>query len=229
MCKKLGQNVQKNLYEKHYDKLIQSVEEFIKNYSLCNVAQNAVIVLEKIILYCDGEILQRIKLKCENIYMVTPDYHYITTKILPAINLLIRHHRLITDSLFNGSPDIELTYYYILSPKCKEEFELLDINHVIKIQEVAPMLAARFESDNADDPMAVMQASSPITTRNSNDNVLAMQQPLIIPAASDTKPVDASVSHNFVDKTLSDMNTQSELNTSLPPQSDDILSNAKPG
>ena len=196
LCKKLSQNVFKNLYEKNYDRLIQSVEEFIKNYSLCGIAHNAVTVLEKIILYCDGEILQKIKFKCEQIYMVTPDYHYITTLILPTIKLFIRHHRQISASLCNGSPDIELTYYYILSDKCKEEFELLDINHSIKIQGVAPILAANY----ADDPIGgALESPSPINAGNNNDdvNALAMQQSLIIPAASDTKPVDISVSQDF--------------------------------
>ena len=43
--------------DRNYDKLIQTVEEFIKNYPLCNVAQEAVIMVKKIIPYCDGELL----------------------------------------------------------------------------------------------------------------------------------------------------------------------------
>ena len=228
LCKKLGQNVQKNLHEKNYDQLIKVVEEFINNYSLHNIAQNAVILLEKIILYCDGETSQKMKLKCEKVYMVTPDYHYLATIILPAMKIFIRHHRQITSSLCNGSRDIESTYCYILSDKCREEFELLDINHAIKIREVAPMLAAKYESDYADDPMTVMHASLPIATSN-RDNILALQQSLTIPTTSDTKPVDMSVSHDFLDSSLSKAKTQSRLNTSLPPQSDAILSNTKPG
>jgi len=37
MCRKLNQKAQRNLYKK-YDELIQTVEEFNKNYPLCNVA-----------------------------------------------------------------------------------------------------------------------------------------------------------------------------------------------
>ena len=41
VCREFTQSVQKNFHEKDYDKLIQTVEEFIQNYPLCNVAQNA--------------------------------------------------------------------------------------------------------------------------------------------------------------------------------------------
>ena len=83
LCRKLNQSVQRNLYDKNYDKLIQTVEEFIKNYPLCNVAQKAVTVVKKIIPYCDGELLHYMMMKCENLQMSTHDYHQNTTLTLP--------------------------------------------------------------------------------------------------------------------------------------------------
>ena len=138
MCRKLNQSVQRNLYEKNYDKLIQIVEEFIKNYPLCNVAQKAV-TIKKIIPYCDGELLHYMMMRCEELQIMTPDYHFITTLLLPSIKLFIKLHKQITSSLLNGSPDIELTYHYIRSGKFDEDLELVDTNYLIKLQEVAPM------------------------------------------------------------------------------------------
>ena len=138
LCRKLNQSVQRNLYENNYDKLIQSVEEFIKNYPLGNVAQKAVTMVKKIIPYCDGKLLHCMMWRCEELQMMTPDYHSITTYVLPLIKLLIKLHKQITSSLQNGSPDIELTYRYIRSDKYNEEEELVMINHFIKLQEVAP-------------------------------------------------------------------------------------------
>ena len=138
LCRKLNQSVQRNLYEKNYDKLIQTVEEFIKNYPLCNVAPKAVTMVKKIIPYCDGELLHYMMMKCEDLQMMTHDYHPITTIILPIIKLRIKEHKQITSSLHNGSPDIELTYHYFKSGKYSEERELVITNHLIKLQEVAP-------------------------------------------------------------------------------------------
>ena len=138
LCRKLNQSVQRNLYDKNYDKLIQTVEEFIKNYPLCNVAQKAVTMVKKIIPYCDGELLHYMMMRCEYLQMNTHDYHEITTLALPHIKLNIKHHKQITSSLLNGSPDIELTYHYIRSGKYDEESELLSTNQLIKLQEVAP-------------------------------------------------------------------------------------------
>ena len=139
LCRKLNQSVQRNLYENNYDKLIQTVEEFIKNYPLCNVAQKAVTTVKKIIPYCDGELLHYMMMKCEKLQMKTHDYHDITTLGLPHIKLRIKQHKQIISSLHNGSPDIELTYYYIMSGKYNEEEELVKANHLIKVQEVAPI------------------------------------------------------------------------------------------
>ena len=123
MCRKLNQSVERNLYERNYDKIIQTVEEFIKNYPLCNVSQKVVTMVKKIIPYCDGELLLYMMMKCENLQMYTPDYHNITTLTIPHIKLDIKLHKQITSSLLNGSPDIELTYRYIMSGKSNEERE----------------------------------------------------------------------------------------------------------
>ena len=138
LCRKLNQSVQGNLYDKNYDKLIQSVEEFIKNYPLCTVAQKAVTMVKKIVPYCDGELLHYMMMVCEGLQIKAHDYHDITTLTLPLIKLQITLHEQITSSLLNGSPDIELTYHYIMSGKYDEEYELLNTNHLIKLQEVAP-------------------------------------------------------------------------------------------
>ena len=138
LCRKLNQSVQRNLYDKNYDKLIQTVEEFIKNYPLCNVAQQVVTMVKKIIPYCDGELLHYMMTMCERLQMKTHDYHHITTFVLPDIKLSIKLHKQITSSLLNGSPDIELTDHYIRSDKYIEERELVRTNRLIKLQEVAP-------------------------------------------------------------------------------------------
>ena len=143
LCRKLNQNVQRNLYEQKYNKLIQYVEEFIKNYPLCILAQKAVAMAKMIIPYCDGESLHFIVMKCEWLQGMTSDYHMITTIILP---LLIKQLEKITSSLQNGSPDIELTYHYFMSDKCSEEEELVYTNHLIKLQEVAPNHVQGFAS-----------------------------------------------------------------------------------
>ena len=140
LCRKLNQSVQRNLYD---DKLIQTVEEFIKNYPLCNVAQKAVTMVKKIIPYCDGELLHYVMISCENLEMMTHDYHMITILTLPHIKLRINVHKQITSSLLNGSPDIELTHHYIMSGKYHEELELVDTNRLIKLQEVAPNFVQR--------------------------------------------------------------------------------------
>ena len=138
LCRKLNQSFQRNLYEKNFDELIQTVEEYIKNYPLCNVAQKAVTMIEGVIPYCDSNLQLNMKLRCEDFLVKTPGYHCITTFILPSLKLDIKLHNQITTSLLNGSPFIELTYHYIMSDKVAEEREIVATNYLIKLQEVAP-------------------------------------------------------------------------------------------
>ena len=146
LCRKLNQSVQRNLCEQKYDKLIQTVEEFIKNYPLCIVAQKAVTMVKRIIPYCDGELLYFVIMKYEQLVTFTSDYHTITTGVLPTIKLYVKQHNEITSSLNNGSPDIELTYHYFMSGKCYEEVELVEDNRLIKLQEVAPNSVQQYAS-----------------------------------------------------------------------------------
>ena len=148
LCRKLNQSVQRNLYEKNYDKLIQIVEEFNTNHPLNNVAQKAVTMVKNIIPYCDGELLPYMITKCEWLQIKTHDYHDITTYVIPKIKLYIKLHKQISSSFHTGSPDIELTFHYFVSGKYNEELELVETNHLIKLQEVAPNFVLRQELHN---------------------------------------------------------------------------------
>ena len=138
LCRKLNQEVQRNLFEQSYDKIIHIIEEFMKSYPLCSVAQEAVTMVKKIIPYCDGEVLHYMMEQCELLQRMTYDYHGITISILPQIMLYIKQHKQITDALLKGSPDTELTYHYFTSGKDGEEYELAETNCLIRLQEVAP-------------------------------------------------------------------------------------------
>ena len=141
LCRTINQNIQKNLYEKNYDELIQTMES-VKNYPSCIVAQKTVAMVKSIIPHCGGELNQTtfiIKILCEYLQKLTPEYHSIYTLIIPAIKLYIKLHKQITASLLKGSPHVELTYHYIIN-KFNEEIDLVEVNHYFKVQEVAPKL-----------------------------------------------------------------------------------------
>ena len=120
--------------------IIQTVEKFIRNHPLCNIAKRAAaLVMDRIIPYCDGEQQYYIMVRCEGLQMKKSDYHYITTFLVPAMKLYIRLHKQITTSLLSGSADIERTHRYIRSGKFDREYELLGINEYKKLREIAPI------------------------------------------------------------------------------------------
>ena len=138
LCRRLNQRVQRILLEQSYHELIQAIEEFIKIYPLCSIAQKAVTMVKKILPYCDGELLHDVMWKWEHLHILTCNYHPMTTSVLPRIKLHVKEHKQITGSLLSESPDIELTYHYFMSGKHDEEAGLVKTNRLIKLQEVAP-------------------------------------------------------------------------------------------
>ena len=142
LCRKLNQGVQRILYEKEYDKLIPTVQKFMRIYPICNIAEKAIIIVNKILPYCEGELLDILNGGCECLYLMTLDYHQITTATIPCIKLHIKHIKQITSALTNGSPDIERMYHYFVSDKYQEDHDLLVVDHLIKVQNVAPKYVA---------------------------------------------------------------------------------------
>ena len=145
LCKTLHQGVQRSIHEKSYDKLIQTLEDWIKSYPLFNIASKADDVMNKIISCCTEN--QKLLLCTRDFqqYLVVylRDYHQLNTFALPHIKFCINLCERMNTSLLNGSPDVELTYYYFWSDKCNEDLQSLNDNHLFKIQKVAPNIVQK--------------------------------------------------------------------------------------
>ena len=138
-CRKLNQSTKRHLHEKSYDKFIQAIEEIIiKDYPLWPVTQKAVVIVKEIITYSGGMTLQHMTRICEFLQVWTRDHHFTITTTLPYIKLHIKLHERITSSLLNGSPSIMETYNYIMNNEFNEELNILNVNRLIKQQDVAP-------------------------------------------------------------------------------------------
>ena len=138
LCRKLNQSVQRILYERDYDKLIPAMQEFMRMYPLFNVTQKAVSIAREIIPYCEDELLSAINNSSEYLHLITSDYHMFCSLIIPMDKIYIEFLKRITSALMNGSPDIELTYNYFKSDKYLEDLDLVSVNYLIKLQEIAP-------------------------------------------------------------------------------------------
>ena len=134
MCRKLNQNVNKFFHERRFDEIIRSIENFIKTYHMCQVAQEAV-NMTKIIVGC--YINDDMKKMFEHFHIRTHDYHDIITLLLPHITLYLNLHKDITDLLQNELQDIEIPSRSMLD-KFNENWELVYNNYRIKLQDVAP-------------------------------------------------------------------------------------------
>ena len=137
LCRKVNHGIQKHLCEKNYDKLIQSVEEYISNYPLFKIAEKAIATVKKLIPYYEGKTLQHTKMRYKYLQNLTCDYHPITTLLLPRLQLHVDLHKRITSSLVTGSHNIEQTYHYIESGKFMEECKLVMIKNLIKLKDIA--------------------------------------------------------------------------------------------
>ena len=138
LSRTLNQNVQRYLAEGNYHSLIQSIETYKNKYPITTVGQKAVNIVQKVIPYCDGELLHYITWGCEHLQMKTHDYHTITLQILPQIQLYTKELQLIYTSLQKGQSDIRAARQYFLSGQHDEASKSIETNCKIKLQEVAP-------------------------------------------------------------------------------------------
>ena len=143
LCRRINQMVERILFQRDYHNLYQTVKEFNRIYPFHSIAQKAVTMIKKIFPYCDDELLQYMQRTYEHLILLTSDYHDMTISLLPCIKLYAKLLNRITGSLLNGSPDIELTYHYIMSGKRSEEIELINnVNKILKHKEVAPSVVS---------------------------------------------------------------------------------------
>ena len=139
LCRKLNQMIERNLHEKSFHAMTQTIEEFMKNYPLCHIAEKAASMVEmKIKPYCDVAQHEYITLRCESLHMLKHGYHEISLTLLPEIKLFLELHRQISISLCKGPRDIQQTYQYLRSGKFKEKYMKLETDACIKLQKVAP-------------------------------------------------------------------------------------------
>ena len=100
LCRRLNQGVQKNLSKKDYDKVIQSVQDYINSYPLSAVVKKAITILKKAIPYC-----HEVSQLCDQLRLLTPECHRMTTITFPGIKFFIKLHKEGHNLLSSGSDD----------------------------------------------------------------------------------------------------------------------------
>jgi len=140
-----NQKVQKYMYEKNFDSLLHTVQEYCKNYPIGLIALNCIKLVKSIIPdipRCEDEAIYRIMIKCEMLEIKTPNYNIITLLQLPRIKLYIEQFRRIESALRAGSPDTETVYHSITT---SDMFQPIYMNYLNKIREVAPNFAHQLQ------------------------------------------------------------------------------------
>ena len=140
----LNQKVQRCLYEKNYDCLIETVEDYCRNIPGCEVALESVVTFKKVMPYCCNKTLNYFTKQCEYLSLLTPEYHEATALLLPVISMHVELHKQISSSLNNGSPNAQSIYQRVMSDTFNEEFQILRSNWLFKIQEVAPGIVREY-------------------------------------------------------------------------------------
>ena len=121
LCRKLNQGVQKNLFKKDYDKVIQSVQDYINSYPLGTVTKKIITMVKKAIPYC-----HEVSQLCEIFWSYTPEYHRMTTITFPGIKFYMNLHKEGHIILLSGSDDdIKKTCDFYKTSKFIDAVELI--------------------------------------------------------------------------------------------------------
>ena len=140
LCRKLNQEVERIFHTKKYIEITEVIKKFIKYYPMCNIAQKAVALVHKILVYVDST---HFKIWCEQLQLLTPGYHRIIALMLPQVKVHLKAHGKINSAILSRLSDIERTYRYLTAGQYDEDIKLVDTEYLIKLQEVAPMFVSQ--------------------------------------------------------------------------------------
>ncbi|XP_065894557.1 uncharacterized protein [Dysidea avara] len=143
MSRTLNQTVQRCLTEKNYEKMIQSLKTYMEDYRIAVVAKETTTLVEKVIPFCHGNLLDYIKDMSESIYMATINYHHITLSVIPNIESFTKEITDITRSLQAGSAEIKKLHQIYISGKHDEQVDKTRTTYYHKLLEVAPNYAKK--------------------------------------------------------------------------------------
>ena len=136
----LNQKIQKCLFEKNFESLLLSLQEYHTNYPMWSIAVNSVELVKNIIPMCEGEVLSFVTEKCEMLQIKRSEYSAITLMEYPRIKVFIEQYKQAESALRTGSPSAELVYQNITSGKM---FQPIYTKYFNKLKEVAPNFARR--------------------------------------------------------------------------------------
>jgi len=138
--KPLYQLAQTCLVEKNHDGLVLELEDYCNNYPMGKIAERGVNLVNQIIPHCQGDYMIQSCFQnwLEGLHLMTTSYHFNTILSLPIVKTNINLCKDISSSLMLNAAKIKHTVDYIKSGKLQEDWELIEMNHLIKLQEVAP-------------------------------------------------------------------------------------------
>jgi len=128
------------LFIKNYTSLVNLIEDHCTISPIGLVVKKSVNMLAKL---CEDKTLTNIVMLCKEMQIMLPEYHFISTHIVPYIKLFVKLHEQICTSLQNGSPDVELTHYYIICGKFKKDLRSVIQKRYHKLQGINPEYVSR--------------------------------------------------------------------------------------
>ena len=141
---KLHQTVGKHMYENDYKGLFSTLQSYCSNYEVGKVANESVELCNKVISNFGGQVHVFFVQQYQKLLMLTPEYHKVTgtTIVLARVDLHIDLYKQILSALQSKSAtQIQAVNEYIKSGRFREEEELVNIHHSIKLKRVAPYFA----------------------------------------------------------------------------------------
>jgi len=138
----LNQKIKKYLFEKNFESLLHSLQEYHTNYPMWSIAVNSIELVKNIIPMCEGEMLSFAKQKYEMLQIKKSEYCSITLMELPRIKVFIEQYKQAESAIQTGSPSPELVYQNIITGKM---FQPMYAKYFNKIKEVAPNFARQFQ------------------------------------------------------------------------------------
>lgn len=146
----LNKKIEQDLFEKNYDTIMQTLEDYYRTASIGSVALNCIELVAEITPYVESELMASFKLLDEMLLMRTPEYHPVSLEKLPIIKKYISLHKEISATLEIRTDNI----WNLYTSLAVDNSLSMELNHITQtysttLKQIAPNIEKGLELLNA--------------------------------------------------------------------------------
>ena len=145
----LNKNIEQDLFEKNYDAMTKTLENYSSTASIGSVASKCIELVKQIMPNAENTLIENFEFLIQMLLMRTHEYHPVNMEKLPLIQKYISLHKEISEVLEKRTDKIWKLYTSLtIEGNFNKELESITENYIITLKRVAPNIEESIKPTN---------------------------------------------------------------------------------